>query len=82
MLASTGHVELRNHVLGSPTGVASQTGISATGPFDLEFGLNYEVDVEQLLQEEEIDCAVAGDDDGISPDDAPELVCDDLNGEV
>ena len=82
MLASSGHVELENRVLGSPTGVASQTAITATCPFDLEGSQDYEVDVEQLREGEETNCTVAGDDDGISPDDAPELVRDDLDEEV
>lgn len=83
MLAPPGHVEPENCLLGSSAGVADQTGLAATGPSDPECGLNDKVDIEQLQQGKEINYAVAGeDDDGISPDDAPELVCDDLDEEV
>jgi hypothetical protein len=61
---------------------ASQTGCSATGSFDLDHGLNDVEGSEHPRQEGEEEYAIAEDDDGISPDDAPELVGEDLNEEV
>lgn len=82
MSAYPARVEPENRVLSPSTCVASQTGFSAAGLFDLECSLNDEVDVRQVWQGEENNYAVSGDDDGISPDDAPEMVRDDLNEEV
>lgn len=76
MLASYGHVEFENHVLGPSTGVASQIRLPATGPLDFKHGPNGEVDVDHLGKGKG---AATENDDGIGPDDAPELGYKNLN---
>jgi hypothetical protein len=82
MVASSDHTQPESRVPGSSMAIASQTGGSATGSFDLGHGLNEVEGSEHPRREEERESTVVEDDDGISPDDAPELVRDDLNEEV
>jgi hypothetical protein len=81
MLASSGHVQAENRVPGSSSSVASETGFSAIGCLDFERALNDEIQsVKRMQHEGESNCTIA--EDGVSPDNAPEFVCDDLNDEV
>jgi hypothetical protein len=82
MVVPSGYLQPERRVPGSSMAMASQTGYSATSLFDLEHGLNEVDDSEHPRQEGEQECATAEDEDGISPDDAPELVCDGPKEEV
>jgi hypothetical protein len=77
MVASSRHIQVECHVLDSSIAIPSQTGITATCSLDPEYGLS-EVEVSGHGREEgEQVYAIAEDEDGINPDDAPELLCDD-----
>jgi hypothetical protein len=77
MIASSGYVQAECHVLGSSMAIASQTGVTATCSFDPEYGLSQVEVSEHGWEEGEQGYAIAEDEDGINPDDAPELLCDD-----
>jgi hypothetical protein len=82
MVASSDYTQPESRVPGSSMVIASQTGCSATGSLDHNHGLNEVEGSEHLPKEGGKECAIAEDDDGISPDDAPELVYDDLDEQV
>jgi len=60
---------------------ANIVGPPATAPLSIEEGLNDSIEVTEHRQEEN-DLADAVPEDGISPDDAPEVVLGDIDEEV
>jgi len=76
MVVSSGYVQPKNRVPGSSKAMSCQAGSSSTSSCDLEHNLNKVGGQENGRTEGEQEYATAEVEVEVSPDDAPELFCD------
>ena len=76
MVASYGYTQPKNRVPGSSKVNGGQTGSSNNNPCYLAYDLNEVGGQEHERMEGEQEYATAEDEDGVGPDDAPEIFCD------
>ncbi len=80
MKTTSGDSRTEKRVGDGTADIANQAGLRTTGPLGMEY--NPSVSIEDLEHPQREGLADTTVEDGISPDDAPEVVWDDINEEV